>query len=838
MKKTITAALGAMLLGGCAMKEFSSTPLYSGHEMKFTGRVEDRVNLWPLGYWREPVGSIAWPLISWGDDHLAFRPVYSQYRQGGSGSGDYDEFNVLWPVGQFDTRHDDYRFFPFFWGESRGGDEPYFCLFPLLWWNRDFAGVMPFFWDRSGSGNEMGFCVFPLFWSEVKSSGRLWNTLFPLYYYQSNEEQFGSKGQRIMASGSKFWAFCGLAGYNRLDGKFTDHRFLPFYLYDNGDFYSLPYSRYRSGGRCKSRVLLGFAGWDSTTNGEYRKSWLFPLYYHDEDEFVTPLFGKTKEDDASWLLPIYYNDRDAFLTPLFGKTKDADWLIPFYYHDESKFLTPLGGKSGDANWVLPLYWRDSENFASLPYIEKRGKDGEVDSAFSLPILSGYERDHKTGDRLLYMFLGLGGHVWNDETGGASWVFPLFYSDRESFYTLLYGRNPRRSWLFPVYFDGEDRTYITPLYGRDKKDGSDWLFPLYYRDKDSFVTPIYGKSGDGDWLIPFYSRSEDGVNTIPFSYWDDAKKGTKGFFSLPLLSGANWSTNTSEYTWLSLCGLIGGKSNASGTSQSEWAFPLFHREKGRSFMSIPYGWEGGGTAQTNTYFACSLAGVRSGAKEGGWLFPLFNHKKDADFEEKAAWLDRETLPDDIKVTTRPATNWVWNAKTHKRDIMQTYVETNATYVSAYNEWSHLLFSDNDRDVGGHKEYRKDSYRMSAHHKMGNLLFFRREKSRHVDFDLTTRRKTSDTEKGWHSLLPLGYYHEWESDAMKGTSKQCHRVLWKLWDWEEENGDVSLDVFPGFTYDSKKNGYSKTSFLWRFFRWESDPERKKKSLDLFFIPLWRE
>ena len=418
MKKTITAVLGMMLLGGCAMKEFSSTPLYSGHEVKFTGRVEDRINLWPAAYWREPVGSIAWPLISWGDDHLAFRPVYSQYRQGGSGSGDYDEFNVLWPVGQFDTRHDDYRFFPFFWGESRGGDEPYFCLFPLLWWNRDFAGVMPFFWDRSGSGNEMGFCVFPLFWSEVKSSGRLWNTLFPLYYYQSNEEQFGSKGQRIMASGSKFWAFCGLAGYNRLDGKFTDHRFLPFYLYDNGDFYSLPYSRYRSGGRYKSRILLGFAGWDSTNDGEYRKSWLFPLYYHDQDELVTPLFGKCKDDDSSWLLPIYYNDRDAFLTPLFGKTKDADWLIPFYYHDESKFLTPLGGKSGDANWVLPLYWRDSENFASLPYIEKRGKDGEVDSAFSLPILSGYERDHKTGDRLLYMFLGLGGHVWNDETGGA------------------------------------------------------------------------------------------------------------------------------------------------------------------------------------------------------------------------------------------------------------------------------------------------------------------------------------------------------------------------------------------------------------------------------------
>ena len=76
----------------------------------------------------------------------------------------------------------------------------------------------------------------------------------------------------------------------------------------------------------------------------------------------------------------------------------------------------------------------------------------------------------------------------------------------------------------------------------------------------------------------------------------------------------------------------------------------------------------------------------------------------------------------------------------------------------------------------------------------------------------------------------------SDTAKGTSYTSHKVLWKLWDWEEENGDVALDVFPGFTYDSKTNGYSKTSFLWRFFRYENDPEKGKK-VDLLFIPVWR-
>ncbi len=55
-------------------------------------------------------------------------------------------------------------------------------------------------------------------------------------------------------------------------------------------------------------------------------------------------------------------------------------------------------------------------------------------------------------------------------------------------------------------------------------------------------------------------------------------------------------------------------------------------------------------------------------------------------------------------------------------------------------------------------------------------------------------------------------------------------------EERNGNATVDAFPGFTYDAKTNGYSKTSFLWRFFRYENDPKEGKK-VDLFFIPVWR-
>ena len=52
----LLATVALLASAGCQMKEFASTPLYSGDEVKFTGAVEDRVNLWPLAYWREPVG--------------------------------------------------------------------------------------------------------------------------------------------------------------------------------------------------------------------------------------------------------------------------------------------------------------------------------------------------------------------------------------------------------------------------------------------------------------------------------------------------------------------------------------------------------------------------------------------------------------------------------------------------------------------------------------------------------------------------------------------------------------------------------------------------------------
>ena len=55
--------VGAMLLAGCKTDQMKSTPFYEGHDVTYTGKPEDRVNLWPIAYWREPVGSVLWPML-------------------------------------------------------------------------------------------------------------------------------------------------------------------------------------------------------------------------------------------------------------------------------------------------------------------------------------------------------------------------------------------------------------------------------------------------------------------------------------------------------------------------------------------------------------------------------------------------------------------------------------------------------------------------------------------------------------------------------------------------------------------------------------------------------
>ena len=589
MRLGVAIVLAALAIAtGCKTKEMKTTPFYEGDESAYTGRVEDRVNLWPIAYWREPACSIAWPVVSFSDDHFALRPLYSQYRQGGRGTP-YDEYNFVWPLGQADFGSGDYTAFPFFWGEG------YFALFPEVFLADGLAVVLPFMMNSSNMGSSGA--VLPVLWWAHEPDERAF-TLFPLYSYS-------------WAPGSmRLWGACGLFGNLIPDSGEYAHWLLPFYFANRDGVFSIPWSRTDTfDGDVVDLYMCGLGG-RTTAGGKYSSSWAFPIYYHETDSLLTPFFG-----------------------------------------------------------------------------------------------------------------------WGE--------------------------------------------------------GSDWIMPLYYRDVDSFFT-------------------------LPYASWDDSCDGTSGFLALPLFTWATWSTNSCRSSWCTLGGLVGARSDATGERRRSWAFPLYDSNAGKSFSSLLYGWSGGGTSCTNTWWATPFVGTCSGDRTGWWAFPLCDSWKDADFERLHALPDAPTLPSGI-------------------GAMKRFCAEDGIVV---------LLTKHAHAVKGAQGYGTESnkYEIVSLHEFNTCLVYESESRRRAKYDMGTGKKISDSDGAEASFAWPLYAYERDTDLMSGKYARRHNVLWKLWDWEEKDGDVRLDVFPFFTYDDKANGYTKSAFLWRFFRYESDPAGGTAA-DFLFIPVWR-
>ena len=132
MKHFLLSGLGVLLLAGCSTTSMKGTPFYTGEYEVREGPAADRVNLWPILYYRDPALSVLWPIMEASPEHLAMRPVYSVYGK----NTEHPVHNVVWPIGRFDKAHQNYRIFPFYWGDD------YLTLFPFYWHKGDpVAGV-------------------------------------------------------------------------------------------------------------------------------------------------------------------------------------------------------------------------------------------------------------------------------------------------------------------------------------------------------------------------------------------------------------------------------------------------------------------------------------------------------------------------------------------------------------------------------------------------------------------------------------------------------------------------------------------------------------------------
>jgi hypothetical protein len=549
------------------------TPFYTGEYSTRRGPAEDRVNLWPAFYYRQPAMSVLWPIGEKTDDHLAIRPLMSVY---GLDEGERI-WSFLWPLSQFDFQAGHHRIFPFFWGKD------YFCGFPLYWHRGHPLGA-------SGGTD----ALLPLWWYNGDSSTYSAWFAGPLIHMKNR-------------GGEKGWHVFPIAGNYRENSNC--YRFLAWPL---------------------------FHQW-SHVGGTERGSALLPLYFSARDEnrsrFLSLLYstGRTRTDDERWdlLLPFYFKARDRkgsrFISPLYATGENAagddaySLMLPLYFNRKDKgsrtVITPLGGyRSGkdQSSWfALPALsgGRSSPESADtwiLGPLAHRGRDGRDTSSHVAPLFYRSQHDEDS------LFVSLPWSARRSPESSWSLIPPLFYhtrsKDMEAFITPLYSRGSssggksRWSALTPLYYsrqDDQDRLMTTLLGGwRTTGDGRRWLiYPLLSwgshegATKDFWaLAPFFHSRTEGgkvtqQHLLPLFYRSQDPDTFLSplFGRWENDRGGRTTLVP-PLLSYYGASPQLNDF-W-SLAGLAHFSSGPD--AGPEHLLPLYYRNrKTGTFLSMAY-----------------------------------------------------------------------------------------------------------------------------------------------------------------------------------------------------------------------------------------------------------
>jgi len=507
-------------LGGCSSREMKGTPFYTGeYELNTPGAELNRVNLWPLAYYREPALSVLWPVFEHTEEHVALRPLFSAYGD----SKDTWEYNLLWPLCQADTRGHDYRIFPLFWGEGRragGNPQTYHVLFPFGWHYEDETCSLFPLWLSDRDGWSEGrftehdlWLAWPLIHVHDGTREQAWHAaLFGRYRYAEENETYTGYPWPMLFS----WQtpdedgfFSPLYTYQQGKGKRAENGWsvspplLSWHTWSPGDddYWALgPLLHYRTGSAVDA--------WHAALIGRYRDhrkdatyaGYPWPLFFswqtRQEKGRFTPFYAsqENREDGSrrSTLLPLLSwhakrgNDDDYWLLgPLLryrtGDVSEA-WHVALIgrYRD-------LKNETLHAGYPWPLFftWQTPRHrglFTPL-YAAETGTADEVrDGWAALPPLLSW-------------------HLWKESSDDFYALLGLFREHRDP--------ETRSGHLLPVYaYDRQDRLLFTPLVGWDQPDPHD-PSGLWYP-----FTPLAGvRTGHarGGWLFPLFSHTASATN---------------------------------------------------------------------------------------------------------------------------------------------------------------------------------------------------------------------------------------------------------------------------------------------------------------------------------------